>query len=202
MGVVANNEEPLVTRREFELNHAHHAREHEEASKNVKTALDAVDKMSAVHTESHTREHTAHEREHELHSKFHDTEHIMTQTALEKADSTLEKRLTEMNQFREQLERQAGSFITRTTFDDFVKERNDKLDTAIRTIVEKYDSLLNAVVSRHDSDIGAIREQLQSEREYRKSFEGSMNTWKWIASFLGASGVAGVIILFITRFAQ
>lgn len=198
MGVVTNGDVP-ISRKEFDLSHDAHAHEHAANDKAVETALASVDKLATIHTQSHSREHDAHQREHALHTDFHTTEHQMTQRALEKADSTLERRLEGMNEFRDQLERQSGNFVTRETHETFVKERTEKLDTALATINEKYDSLLNAVVNRHEADMEATRNQIQSEREYRKTFEGSVNTWKWIATFLGASGVAGVILMFATR---
>lgn len=143
----------------------------------------------------------AHQREHDLHAKSHESEHIMSERALTKADTGLERRLEGMNEFRAQLEKQAGAFLTRETFEAYSKEQTNKSELALKNTAEKYDTIINAIVSRHDSDFESIRESIQSEREYRKSFEGSMNTWKWIASFLGASGVAGVILLFLTKFA-
>lgn len=145
--------------------------------------------------------YNAHTREHDQHTKYHEAEHKMTEIALNKADANLEKRLEGMNGFRAQLERQASEFVTREIFDSYVKEQSGRNEIASKSASEKYDAIMNAIVNRHDSDMDSIKESIQAEREHRKTFEGSMNTWKWIASFLGASGVAGVILLFITRFA-
>lgn len=141
----------------------------------------------------------AHNREHDLHDRAHKVEHEMTQSALTKADNALEIRLEGMNEFRAQLEKQAGAFITREFFEQYTKEQNNKTETALNTNTEKYDTIVKAIVNRHDSDIDAMEKAIQSEREHRKTFEGSVNTWKWIATFLGASGLGGVILMLITR---
>ncbi len=142
----------------------------------------------------------AHQREHELHEKFHEAEHEMTELALNKADNSLERRLEGMNEFRAQLEKQSAAFLTREIFDAYTKEQTSKIEVALTASTEKYDAVINAIVTRHDADVSSMKEALQAEREHRKSFEGSINTWKWLASFLGASGVAGVILLFMTKF--
>jgi len=143
-----------------------------------------------------------HNKEHDLHDKAHHIEHEMTEAALVKADSTLETRLEGMNEFRSQLEKQAGQFLNRESFDQQMKEYTLRNSTAIETLSDKYDAIINAMVNRHDADTEGLKEQIQTERELRKEFQGSINTWKWIATFLGASGVGGVILLFITRFTQ
>lgn len=141
---------------------------------------------------------SAHQREHALHGNSHEMEHRMAQEALEKADAGLERRLEGMNEFRAQLEKQAGAFLTREVFEAYVKEQTAKVETALTNSNDKYDTLIKAIVNRHDSDTDSLREEIQREREIRKTFEGSVNTWKWLATFLGASGVAGVIIMFAT----
>jgi len=141
----------------------------------------------------------AHQREHDLHERFHETEHIMTETALNKADSTLEHRLEGMNEFRAQLEKQASAFLTREVFEQYTKEQTNKFETALTNNADKYDTIIKAIVSRHDSDVDSLEKEIQSEREVRKTFEGSVNTWKWIATLLGASGIGGVILMLISR---
>lgn len=130
----------------------------------------------------------AHLREHQLHENAHELEHAMTSEALTKADLALERRLEGMNEFRAQLEKQSGAFLTREVFEQ-----------ALNNNAEKYDTIIKAIVNRHEADMDALKDEIQGEREYRKTFEGSINTWKWIATFLGASGLAGVILMFATR---
>lgn len=140
----------------------------------------------------------AHMREHQLHEDAHELEHAMTSEALTKADLALERRLEGMNEFRAQLEKQSGAFLTREVFEQIIKELTNKTDSALTNSAEKYDTIVKAIVNRHESDMQALKDEIQGEREYRKTFEGSINTWKWIATFLGASGLAGVILMFAT----
>lgn len=152
----------------------------------------------------------AHQREHDLHQTFHETEHHTTETALVNADRSLERRLEGMNEFRAQLERQAGAFLTREIFEQYSKEQGNKVELALANNVDKYDTIIKAIVNRHDSDMESarveiqtlkenLRSEIQSEREHRKTFEGSINTWKWLLGFIGASGLGGVILLLIER---
>lgn len=104
-----------------------------------------------------------------------------------------------MNEFRSQLQSQAATFVSRDMFDTYVKENVVSRDQSHTYIGEKYDALLAALNEKHDRDIALFRSEIQEEREVRKRFEGSINTWKWIVGFLGASGVGGVILLFITN---
>lgn len=151
----------------------------------------------------------AHHREHDIHERSHAVEHQMTQDALNKADLALERRLEGMNEFRAQLEKQAGAFLTREVFDGYSKEQAEKISVALSAANDKHDTIIKAIVNRHDSDTDALqtqiqelkeslRQEIQSEREIRKTNEGSINTWKWIATFLGASGLAGVVLMFAT----
>lgn len=114
----------------------------------------------------------------------HEHEHALSVVAVSKAEAGLDRRLEGMNQFRAQLDRQAADFITREAYD---------------AQTDRFDAIFRAQAAKHDSDNDALKDQVQTEREIRKSFEASVNTWKWIASFLGASGIGGVILLFVTR---
>lgn len=141
----------------------------------------------------------AHVREQELHAQAHEREHQMTATALDKAEQSMDKRLEQMTVFREELNAQAGSFVNREMFERYIKESEAKVDTSIAALTDKWDIIAKSLVNRHEADFNIQAQEIQNEREFRRAFEGSMNTWKWIASFLGASGVAGVILLFATN---
>ena len=181
----------IVTRRESDIRWTNHAHDHEILSNSVDTAKSASTKALDAALIDHHREHTVHEASHER-------EHQFTKEALDKADKTLETRLEGMNEFRAQLEKQAGAFLTREIFETFVKEQVAKTELALATNTDKYDTIVKAIVNKHESDVEALRAEIQGERDYRKTFEGSINTWKWIATFLGASGLAGVILMFAT----
>lgn len=53
-----------------------------------------------------------------------------------------------------------------------------------------------SMVSRdlHDADVSRLESLIATEREARRSSEGSLATWRFIAGFLGLSGVVGVIL--------
>lgn len=141
----------------------------------------------------------AHAREHQLHEQAHVREHEMATIALNKAEDSMNRRLEGMNEFREQLNSQAAYFVTREAFERYIKENELKTDTAISALTDKWETVAKSLVNAHNTDFNSLSGEIQNEREIRKVFEGSMNTWKWLASFLGASGVAGVILLFATN---
>lgn len=141
----------------------------------------------------------SHEKEHILAKESHEKVHEMESLALIKAEIQMSHRLESMNEFREQLNSQAATFLTRDAIESSLEEWGLKLETASSTYSEKTETVFKALVSRHDSDYDTLRELIQGEREARKQFEGSINTWKWIASFLGASGVVGVFLLFVNN---
>lgn len=124
-----------------------------------------------------------------------------------------ERRLTALNHAHEQAIEAQARTVPREVFDNYVKESGARVELALKTITDKYDAAHKALADEHAADMNRIDirhsidqtnvlKEVQNERELRKSFEGSVNTWKWIASFLGASGVAGVILLFISRIGQ
>lgn len=161
-----------------------------------------VDRTQTALNDQLQRSLDAHEQVHRIHEIAHEREHNMTNTALTKAEESMNQRLEGMNQFREQLNAQTQNFVTREVFEKYTKDLDVKMDLALSAMSEKFEALVTSLVNRHNADYNTIRELLQSEKEIRRSFEGSINTWKWIAGFLGASGVAGVILLFATRAAE
>jgi hypothetical protein len=147
---------------------------------------------------------------HQLEERTRQISADMTSESLKKSDSSMERRLEGMNEFRAQLEKQAGDFVTREVFENYTKEQSEKTSTALASSNDKYDTIIKAIVNRQDSDSDLLRDEItsvkaglskeiQNEREVRKTFEGSINTWKWIATFLGASGLAGVLYTLATR---
>lgn len=41
--------------------------------------------------------------------------------------------------------------------------------------------------------IAGVRQEIATEREARKEMGGSLNTWRWLAGFLGVGGIAAVL---------
>ncbi len=60
--------------------------------------------------------------------KLLDERHEFTQTALEKAETSMVKRLETMNEFRSQIQEERSTYITKEILDLTVKERNQRLD--------------------------------------------------------------------------
>lgn len=141
----------------------------------------------------------AHEKVHDIHSHAHDREHEMTNLAITKAAQSMDVRLESMNEFRDQLTVQSQTFLTREVFEKYTQDFDAKMDLALSSVADKSDTLMRSLVNSHNSDYNSLRDLIQAEREIRKAFEGSINAWKWLAGFLGASGVAGVVFLFATR---
>lgn len=184
--------EDNVSVRENDLRWDAHNRTHDRID-------NAVDVATASANRALSTALVDHHREHEVHAKAHDREHASTKEALDKADAALEVRLEGMNEFRAQLEKQSSTFLTREIFETYVKEQTSKLEAALASFSSKYDVLIQAKGEKHDTDFKILRESITEEREHRKASEASISTWKWIATFLGASGLGGVILLFSTR---
>lgn len=127
----------------------------------------------------------------------------LTERSVEKERSTqfdeYARRLADLNHAHERSLIAQAATVPREMFDTYVRESNSRTEVALKSITEKYDSAIANTVERHDKDFTSVRNELQVEREIRKVFEGGVSTWKWIAGFLGASGVVGVLALFITR---
>jgi hypothetical protein len=185
------DEGPYETLRESDIRWAHHVRDHEHLSKAIELAEDKSAKALATALSDH-------QREHEIHINAHAKEHEYTNLAIIKAEGSLDKRLEGMNEFRAQLSSQTATFVTREIFDRYSKEMAEKVDVAFKASNAKQEALTAAQTERHESEMRNLFLQVQTERELRKAFEGSINTWKWIVGFLGASGLAGVIMLFVT----
>lgn len=75
------------------------------------------------HMDAH---HNAHQREHDQHAKEHDRDHRATEQAITVAVAALDKRLDAMNEFREQLNSQAATFVRRDMLDQYRAEQDRK----------------------------------------------------------------------------
>ena len=71
----------------------------------------------------------AHEREHAQHEASHAREHEMTTLALGKAETTMDRRLEGMNEFRAELTRQAATFWTKGEQEQYATARNALFDS-------------------------------------------------------------------------
>lgn len=53
-----------------------------------------------------------------------------------------------------------------------------------------------------DSQLDRVEGLVATEREARRAAEGSLATWRFLAGFLGVSGLAGVILGLVAVFGQ
>lgn len=96
---------------------------------------------------------------------------------------------------------------------DYVESRLSGIETAVRVANAEMNRRLEAMnefreenrrnmaasVSRelHEADIRRLEGLVATEREARKTAEGSIATWRFIATMLGATGV-GALLLALT----
>ena len=66
--------------------------------------------------------------------KAHENEHKSLQRAIEAAVSTLEMRLGEMNQFRQQIQEERGAFMTKVEGESHHRELETKIDTNAKAV--------------------------------------------------------------------
>lgn len=67
----------------------------------------------AAETKLEEERWATHTHEHKSHAVAHDREHQATKEAIGKAEESMERRLTGMNEFRDALRDQASNFVTR-----------------------------------------------------------------------------------------
>lgn len=96
------------------------------------------------------------------------------------------RRLNELNHVYERAEEAQKHTVPREVFDNHVRESSEKNEFAIKNLTLKY-----------DAGFTALENKLQEEREIRKSFEGSLSSWKWLAGFLGLSGLGSILVLIL-----
>jgi hypothetical protein len=112
-----------------------------------------------------------HQREHEAAERAHRREHDADQRAIDLAVEGIDRRLNELNQLRKEVTTDRSLLVNRETYDaDQVAlkaEVRGKNDTTLARI-EALEKIINRA-------------------------EGSLNTWRAIAAFLGLGGVTAVI---------
>lgn len=81
-------------------------------------------------------------------------------------------------------------------FETLIKAAENKHDADITRITERRESditnqetVIQAVVNRHDADYNSLRDLIQTEKEARKGFEGSLTAVKYIAGFFSVSSI-------------
>ena len=119
------------------------------------------------------------ERQIEASEKSHRREHENDQKALRLATDGIDRRLDELNQLRKEVVTDRNQFVSASTY----KAEHDALKVEVRGKNE-------ATIARID----ALEKVIDR-------FEGSVNTWRGIAAFLGVTGV-GAILYAITQVAK
>ena len=104
--------------------------------------------------------------------------HMYLKTALDLQATEYERRLDDLNHAHSQAVEAAAKTVPRELFDQYVKESAARVELAFSGLQER----LNAM------------ETLADRRE------GSLATWRFIAGFLGLSGVVGVMLGLVAVF--
>ena len=112
-----------------------------------------------------------HLREHEAEERSRRREHDAEQRALDIATGDVNRRLGELNVLRSEVIKDRSQFI-----------REDTYKSEHRSLVDQVDALVKALTARID----AVEKSLDRA-------EGAVNTWRFIAGFLGLGGVALIV---------
>jgi hypothetical protein len=85
----------------------------------------------------------------------HDKEHVSLQRAVDTAVGTLDVRLSEMNQFRAQIQEERGAFLTKSEYESRHRELETRLATT-KDVVDKRIAALEIAKSNLDGRIWAL----------------------------------------------
>lgn len=98
-----------------------------------------------------------------------------------------EHRIHERAHEREHVTTELAIKTATTTLDkrlDGMNEFRDQLRDQAATFVQR---------DAFTTTIAALRHEIATERESRKELAGALNTWRWLAGFLGVGGIGTVI---------
>ena len=112
-----------------------------------------------------------HDREHEAAERAHRREHDADQRAINLAVQGIDRRLDELNQLRKEVVTDRSMFLSSETY---AAEHNG-LKIELRTKVD------------------ALGQRIDALEKVMDRAEGAVNTWRFIAGFLGVSGVAALV---------
>lgn len=116
---------------------------------------------------------------------------LVAESAVEKARSIqfdeYERRLDQLNHAHEEAKETARKTVPRETFENYIKESAARLELALANAEERRQELLR---------------QIGIEREARLRMEGSLDTWRKIAAFLGLPGIIALLIGLYNAFAR
>lgn len=166
----------------------------------VSKALEAVTATAQVHAEAHNREHLAHERI-----------HAVEKDQVAKAESSMNKRLEGMNEFRQALNDQAKSAVPREYYDtrhedlrQRVAEGDRILESKLRELESTFLRKEEAVVTfnaisggqkKNSDDIVALRETVVKQfASQTGKTEGISYTGAFLYKVLAGAGIVLGII--------
>lgn len=111
-----------------------HADKHDAEQKAVVSALEAERQRDEDHRIAHAAAHDSHEKLHDAFSEAHRQQHESEQRALEAAVKAMDRRLDEMNQFRDSLREQASTFLRREQLEAFIATYERAHDEVVQLI--------------------------------------------------------------------
>lgn len=114
----------------------------------------------------------------DLKFESHEDRHRSEGSARKVAEGNVERRLTELNGLRAEVVTDRGTFV-----------RVDALDGKLEAV----DAKVNNRADRNLSKIEVLDQRLDTLEKAQQRAEGAVNTWRWIAGFLGMTGVGAFI---------
>lgn len=112
-----------------------------------------------------------HEREHEAAERAHRREHDADQRAIDLAVQGIDRRLDELNLLRKEVITDRSQFV----------------------LNDSYASDLQALKVEFRGKSDSLGQRIDNLEKIIDRAEGSINTWRGIAAFLGISGVGAII---------
>jgi hypothetical protein len=85
-------------------------------------------------------------------------------------------------------------------FDSALKEIDARHDASVKVLTSRYDAAIDTTTTKFNADILGLRTEIQIERNARIRAEGALSTWRAIATFLGATGIVGIVLGLISVF--
>ena len=119
-----------------------------------------------------------HEREHDTADAVHRREHEAEQRSLTLAAQQIERRLEDLNELRAEVLKDRAAFIQVDTY----RAEHSALKAELLGQIEK----VRAIAERIGDSLDTVQKSVDRA-------EGAVNTWRWIAGFLGIGGVALII---------
>jgi len=152
---------------------AGHLEKHDMEQVAVQTALAGEQARLEHHRTSHSEAHAAHEKLHDVEAGAHQAMHDAEERAVKAAVSAMDKRLDGMNEFRDQLRDQAGTFVRTPE--------------------------MQALEKQFRSDLESMDKRIDTEREERREQQSlRVGTQQGIsqstAFIVGAVGLVGAIL--------